>query len=50
MSDKELEDKLRTAAAGAIPRNDIAPLIDAIWQLDKSVDISKLATLTAPRE
>ncbi len=50
MSDKELEDKLRTAAAGAIPRNDIAPLIDAIWQLDKSKDISKLASLTVPRD
>jgi 2-methylcitrate dehydratase PrpD len=50
MSDKELEDKLRTAAAGAIPRNDVAPLIDAVWQLDKSVDISKLASLTAPRD
>ena len=50
MSDKDLEDKLRTAAAMAIPRNDISPLIDAIWQLDTSEDISGLAALTVPRD
>ena len=50
MSDKDLEDKLRIAAAGAIPGNDIAPLIGAIWQLDDSKDISKLASLTVPRD
>ncbi len=50
MSDKDLEDKLRDAAAAAIPRNDVAPLIDAVWALDKSDDISKLAALTVPRE
>ncbi len=49
MSDEDLEAKLRTAAAGAIPRNDVAPLIEAIWQLDKSEDISGLASLTVPR-
>jgi 2-methylcitrate dehydratase PrpD len=50
MSDKDLEDKLRDAAAAAIPQNDIAPLIAAIWALDKSEDISKLAALSVPRE
>jgi 2-methylcitrate dehydratase PrpD len=50
MTDKDLEDKLRNAAAGWNPRHDIAPLIDAIWQLDKSNDISKLAALTVPRD
>ena len=50
MSDKDLEEKLRTAAAGWNPRRDIAPLIDAIWNLDKSENISKLAALTVPRE
>jgi 2-methylcitrate dehydratase PrpD len=49
MSDKDLEAKLRAAAAAALPRHDIAPLIGAIWGLDKSDDISKLASLTVPR-
>ena len=49
MSDKDLEDKLRTAAEGAIPGHDVTPLIDAIWALDKSEDISKLAALSVPR-
>ncbi len=49
MSDDDLEEKLRTAAAGWNPRHDIAPLIDAIWHLDDSEDISQLAALTVPR-
>lgn len=49
MSDKDLEDKLRTAAAGWNPQHDIAPLIGAIWNLDKSDDVSRLAALTVPR-
>jgi hypothetical protein len=49
MSDEDLEEKLRTAAAGWNLRHDIAPLIDAVWNLDKSQDISKLAALTVPR-
>jgi 2-methylcitrate dehydratase PrpD len=49
MSDNDLEDKLRTAAAGWDSHHDIAPLIDAIWQLDKSDDVSELAALTVPR-
>ena len=55
MSDRDLEDKLRTAAASVIPRNDMAPLIEAIWQLDKgpldkSPDMAGLAALTVPRD
>jgi 2-methylcitrate dehydratase PrpD len=50
MSDKDLEDKLRTAAAMAIPHNDVSPLIDAIWQLDTSETISGLAAFTVPRD
>jgi 2-methylcitrate dehydratase PrpD len=50
MSDQDIEDKLRTAAADAIPRNDIAPLIGAIWELDKSPDTSSLAAITVPRD
>jgi 2-methylcitrate dehydratase PrpD len=49
MSDKDLEDKLRDAAAGWNSRHDIAPLIEAIWQLEKSDDIANLAALTVPR-
>ncbi len=49
MSDTDLEDKLRDAAAGWNPHHDVAPLITAIWQLDKSDDIAGLAALTVPR-
>jgi 2-methylcitrate dehydratase PrpD len=49
MSDNDLEDKLRTAAAGWDSHHDIAPLIDAIWDLDNAEDISKLAALAVPR-
>jgi 2-methylcitrate dehydratase PrpD len=49
MSDQDLEEKLGSAAANAIPRNDILPLIGAIWELDTSEDISSLAALTVPR-
>jgi 2-methylcitrate dehydratase PrpD len=49
MSDKDLEDKLRSAAAGWNPRHDISPLIDAIWALDNSPDVSKLASLAVPQ-
>jgi 2-methylcitrate dehydratase PrpD len=48
MSDRDLEAKLRDAATGWNPGHDIAPLIEAIWQLDKSNDISALAALTVP--
>jgi 2-methylcitrate dehydratase PrpD len=50
MSDEDLEEKLRTAASDWNPRHDIAPLIEAVWRLDKSEDVSKLAALTVPRE
>jgi 2-methylcitrate dehydratase PrpD len=49
MSDKDLEDKLRDAAATWSPRHDMAPLIGSIWALDRNEDISKLAALTVPR-
>ena len=49
MSDADLEEKLRTAGAEAIPGRDMAPLIAAIWQLDQAEDISGLALLTVPR-
>jgi len=50
MSDRDLEDKLRDAAAGWNPRHDVAPLIEAIWTIDNSADIATLAALTVPRD
>jgi 2-methylcitrate dehydratase PrpD len=50
MSDRDLEDKLRDAAAGWNPHHDVAPLIEAIWTLDNSADIAALAALTVPRD
>ncbi len=49
MSDADLEEKLRTAAAGWNLRYDARPLIDAIWALDQSADVSGLASLAVPR-
>jgi 2-methylcitrate dehydratase PrpD len=48
MSDRDIEDKLRTASTGWDPRHDIEPLIEAIWGLHQSPDISKLAALAVP--
>jgi 2-methylcitrate dehydratase PrpD len=48
MSDRDLEDKLRDAASSWNPRHDVTPLIDAIWQVDKSTDVSRLAAMTVP--
>jgi 2-methylcitrate dehydratase PrpD len=49
MSDRDIEDKLRTASTGWDPRHDIEPLIEAIWGLHQSPDISELAALAVPR-
>jgi 2-methylcitrate dehydratase PrpD len=48
MSDGDLEQKLRTSAASWNPKADVGPLIDAVWSLDKSDDVSKLASLAVP--
>jgi 2-methylcitrate dehydratase PrpD len=50
MTDKGLEAKLRNAAAAWNPHHDIEPLIDAVWALDGSEDVARLAALTVPRE
>jgi 2-methylcitrate dehydratase PrpD len=50
MSDADLEEKLRKVAAGWEPRHNVAPLIDAIWALDNSADVSALALLAIPRK
>jgi 2-methylcitrate dehydratase PrpD len=49
MSDSELEQKLRTSAAGWEPGYDASLLISAIWALDHSTDVSGLASLAVPR-
>src|SRR6201994_1134280 len=43
MSDRDLEQKLKTAAAAL--SLDATPLIDAVWGLEKSTDVSRLASL-----
>jgi 2-methylcitrate dehydratase PrpD len=48
MSDGDLEQKLKTAAASL--NLDTAPLIDAIWALETSTDVSRLASLAVPKE
>ena len=45
LSDGDLEQKLRTSAAAINPRHDVQPLIDAVWSLDRSHDVSGLAAL-----
>jgi 2-methylcitrate dehydratase PrpD len=49
MSDPDLEQKLRTVAASWNPRHDVQPLIDAVWALDRSTDVSRLVSLAVPR-
>ena len=46
MSDRDLEDKLRAAADAWQPGYDAAPLIAAIWDLDRDADASRLLALT----
>jgi hypothetical protein len=41
---------LRKAAADWDSRHDIAPLIEAIWELDRSADVSALASLAVPAQ
>jgi 2-methylcitrate dehydratase PrpD len=50
MTDADLEEKLTAAAAQWNPRHDAAPLIEAVWRLDESEDVSKLAAFTVPRD
>jgi len=48
MSDRDLEAKLRASAAAWNPKADVTPLIDAVWALDDSDDVSRLASLAVP--
>jgi 2-methylcitrate dehydratase PrpD len=47
LSDSDLEQKLRAAASLWNPRYDVVPLIDAIWNVETSADVSTLVSLTA---
>lgn len=49
MKDSEIEDKLRAEANRWRPGHDIQPLIDAVWTLDRSGDVSALTAMTVPR-
>jgi 2-methylcitrate dehydratase PrpD len=49
LSDSDLEEKLRRAASGWDARYDTAPLIDAIWGIETSAEVSKLSSLAVPR-
>ncbi|HXL12861.1 MAG TPA: MmgE/PrpD family protein [Bradyrhizobium sp.] len=49
LSDNNLESKLQTAAREWNPQYDVTPLIDAIWALDHSANVAKLAALAVPR-
>jgi 2-methylcitrate dehydratase PrpD len=49
MRDGEVADKLRTIAAGWDRGHAAEPLIEAIWTLEKSSDVSTLLAFTLPR-
>jgi 2-methylcitrate dehydratase PrpD len=49
LKDSEVEQKLLDEARSWRPAHDIKPLIDAVWALDKSGDVSNLAAMTVPR-
>lgn len=49
MKDAEIEDKLRAEASRWRPGHDVQKLIDAVWTLEKSADVSNLAAMTVPR-
>jgi 2-methylcitrate dehydratase PrpD len=48
LKDSEIEGKLRDEARRWEPDHDIQPLIDAVWALDRSEDISSLLALAVP--
>ena len=48
LKDAEIEDKLRIEAASWQKGHDIQPLIDAVWAVDRSENVSALATLAVP--
>jgi 2-methylcitrate dehydratase PrpD len=49
LKDAEIEQKLRAEAHSWNSKHDIQTLIDAVWSLDRSADVSTLAALATPR-
>jgi 2-methylcitrate dehydratase PrpD len=49
LADSDIEGKLRAVAADWDRHYDVAPLIDAIWTIDRNADVSRLASLAVPR-
>jgi hypothetical protein len=49
LKDGEIEQKLLDEAKSWRRQHDMRPLIDAVWALDKSSDVSTLAAMTVPR-
>jgi len=50
LKDSDIERKLIDEARSWRTGHDIAPLIEAVWTLDKSDDVSKLAAITVPAQ
>ena len=48
LKNAEIEAKLRDEAKRWEPDHDIQPLIDAVWALDSSEDVSSLLSLAVP--
>ena len=48
LNDAEIEQKLLVEAKSWRPGHDIRPLIDAVWSLDSSGDVSRLAAMSVP--
>jgi 2-methylcitrate dehydratase PrpD len=48
LSDREIEEKVRTLAAGWRSGHDVQPLIDAVWALDTNEDAGSLMRLAVP--
>ena len=48
LTDREIEDKLRTLAASWRAAHDVQPLIDAVWALDRADDASLPMRLAVP--
>ena len=49
MSDREIEDKLRTIAAAWRPGHDVESLIKGVWELERRNDVASLLALTVPQ-
>lgn len=49
LTDSDIERKLIDEARSWRADHDVRPLIDAVWTLDTSADVSGLAGMTVPR-